>query len=100
MRRLMKKRRVLLSHVRQLMMMSMCVNVRMNDSGGGSDGVGGTGGVGRQRRLRLGRVKRVAVTCNQTRVAAGVTSAVSSPGSGPGRGPGRGPGPVSDATVR
>lgn len=82
------------------MMMSMCVNVRMNDSGGGRDGVGGTDGVGRQRRLRLGRVKRVAVTCNQTRVATGMTSAVRSPGSGPGRGPGRGSSPISDTTVR
>lgn len=47
MRRLMKKRRILLSHVRQLMMMSVCVNVWMNDGGGGRDGARGTGGVGR-----------------------------------------------------
>ena len=41
----MKKRRILLSHVRQLMMMSVCVNVWMNDGGGGRDGARGTGGV-------------------------------------------------------
>ena len=83
---LMKERRILLSHVCQLMvmmmMMSVCMYVRMNDGGGGCDGVGGctSGSVGRQRRLRLGRVKRMAVTCNQARVAAvGVAGTVSAP---------------------
>lgn len=84
----MKKRRILLSHVRQLMM-SVCVNVRMNDGGGGRDGARGTGGVGRQRRLRLRRVKRVAVTRDQARVP---TASGPGPGPGPGHGPTGSPG--------
>lgn len=79
----MKKRGILLSHVRQLMM-SVCVNMRMNDCGGGRDSVGNTGGMSRQRRLRLRRVKRVAVTCNKVRVATGMADTVSSAGSGSG----------------
>lgn len=61
--------------------MSVRVNVRMNDGGGGRDGARDTGGVGRQRRLRLRRVKRMAVTRNQARVA------VATSGTGTGTGP-------------
>ena len=71
--------------------------MRMNDCGGGREGIGNTGGMGRQRRLRLRRVKRVAVTCNKVRVASGMADTVSSPGSGPG--PSSSPGP-STSTVR
>lgn len=85
----MKKRRVLLRHVRQLMMMTVCVNVRMNDGGGGCDGARAAGRVSRQRRLRLRRVKRVAVACDQARVAGT---------SGPS--PGRSPSPSPYTAVR
>ena len=95
----MKKRGILLSHMRQLMM-SVCVNMRMNDCGGGREGIGNTGGMGRQRRLRLRRVKRVAVTCNKVRVASGMADTVSSPGSGPGPSSSPGPSTVRGATVR
>lgn len=100
-RLMMKERRILLSHVSQLMVMMMMM-MRMNDGGGERDSAGGctNGSVGRQRRLRLGRVKRMAVTCNQARVAAvGVAGTVSASRHGRCSGPVPGPTTVRRALV-